>query len=97
MTLKCAHCGDADDLDLNIDPADMCDGMKVECFACGEESIVWQGELVTQDDYHEYVCDSQAARRYEDAAYGNDRDEDFTNGRWESGYRNGREDFRSDC
>jgi hypothetical protein len=92
--MKCAHCGD-DGFSVNIE--DYEDGQSFECGACGETSVVWCGELVDRDTYHENYCDSQAAARYEDAAYGDDREEDFTEGRWESGYRNGREDFRSDC
>ncbi len=95
--MKCAHCEEEEDLDLDCDPADMCDGMRVECGACGETSVVWLGELVTQDDYHEAVSDSQAAARDEDRAHGDDREHYRSEGRWESGYRNGREDFRSDC
>jgi hypothetical protein len=95
--LRCPHCGESDELDLDCDPADLCDGMLVLCEACEETSVVWLGELVTRDDYHEYSCDSQAAARDEDRAHGDDREEYISGGRWESGYRNGREDFRSDC
>jgi hypothetical protein len=63
---------------------------------CGEEYWYWVGRLVSQDEYHEYSCDSAAARRYEDSAYGDD-DEivSYRGGRFrdrEDGY----EDFHSD-
>lgn len=90
---KCAHCGEEDDLDLNVDPADLEDGERIECFACGETSVVWCGELVDADTYHESYCDSQAAERYEDAAYGDDREYYIES----SGRRDpDREDFHSD-
>lgn len=92
--MKCAHCGESDDLDFEgIDPADMEDGMRIECLACGETSVVWLGELVTQDDYHEYRCDSIAAGRFEEYAHGDDREYYIES----SGRRDpDREDFHSD-
>ena len=76
----------------------MSDGDRIYCNACGEHYYFWCGEAVDADTYHENYCDSQAAGKCEEAAYGDDREEySSSGGRWESGYRNGREDFRSDC
>lgn len=50
------------------------------------------GDNVSADDYHEYACDSEAASRYEDAAYSDDREHYILSPRT-SYYR---EDFHSD-
>lgn len=70
--LKCPECKCACD----ITPSrDLEDGDVVECMGCGEEWYVWLNQLVDADEYHENYCDSQAAQKYEDMAYGDDREE----------------------
>lgn len=92
--LKCPECKCGCDLDPTTD---LEDGDVVECMGCGEESYYWAGQLIDSDTYHENYCDSQAAERDEESAHGDDREHYISGGRWEGGYRNGREDFRSDC
>jgi hypothetical protein len=87
--VKCPHC--SYEFELNMDNWE--DGDVVCCDNCGEDCHVWCNALVDADTYHENYCDSQAAARYEDAAYGDDREHYIeSSGR----SRGDREDFHSD-
>ena len=95
----CPHCGETEEWQLDgcyIAMDDLTDGDHVMCSACGEVFRFWQGQMVDDDTYHEYRSDSLAAAKYEEDAHGDDR-EHYLEGGWSGGYRNGREDFRSDC
>ncbi len=87
--LKCPECKCGCDLSQTTD---LEDGDVVECMGCGEEWYVWLNQLIDADEYHENYCDSQAAAKYEEMAYGDDR-EDYAPTRSSSYYR---EDFHSD-
>jgi predicted RNA-binding Zn-ribbon protein involved in translation (DUF1610 family) len=68
VTVTCPHCGEEVEIDEDVveqDDVIVCDG-------CGEQSVYWNGALVTADDAHEYRCDSLASRDYEERAYGSE-------------------------
>lgn len=69
MECKCPFCKEVIEVSKNLENED-----RVECEACGEESYLWVGRLVDQDDLHEYRSDSIAAGQFEERAYGR-RDE----------------------
>lgn len=69
QNLKCPECNCGCDLSQTTD---LEDGDVVECDGCGEEFYYWCGSLVDEDEYHEYSCDSVAAGRFEEMAYGSD-------------------------
>ncbi len=66
--LACAYCGNTDDLDPD-DPSELDDGDTVECGECGEESRMWSGVLVDENEYHESFCESKAAEHEDDYAH----------------------------
>lgn len=73
----CAHCKQPVEVDWDtcdaLNPGeDPVDGDCVECPHCQKENYFWNNQLVTVDDYHEFRCDSIAAARFEDRAYGRD-------------------------
>jgi hypothetical protein len=46
-----------------------------DCDECLECNYVIGDRVMSYDDYYESCCESAEAARYEEAAYGNDRDE----------------------
>jgi hypothetical protein len=74
--LVCAYCREPHDLSED-DPNALDNGDSVYCDACGETSYMWNGELVDDNDLHEFQCDSRAAARTEEYAHGG-RDDDFS-------------------
>lgn len=73
--LKCAHC-QSTDLDVAF-PEELEDGDMVECEECGEESFMWCGQLVDENEYDEAYAESACAARDEGRAHGGDEAFDY--------------------
>ncbi len=66
--LRCAHCKSSE-LDV-LHPEELEEGDMVECEDCGEESFLWCGQLVDENEYDESVAESACAARDEGRAHG---------------------------
>jgi DNA-directed RNA polymerase subunit RPC12/RpoP len=69
MIYHCWSCKEEYDID-NLE-----DGDSFTCDECQEVNYILCERAIDNDEYNEIMADSLAALRYEEAAYGNDRDE----------------------
>ena len=82
-TYTCYHCHEKNEVE------ELVSDDHFSCFTCDETNYVVGTRTMDRDEYHESVCDSHDSVRYEEAAYGHDRDDfgpeypTFSDNRWD--------------
>jgi predicted RNA-binding Zn-ribbon protein involved in translation (DUF1610 family) len=67
IILQCWNCKEELELDSDFDTEDP---NPIECGNCGEICVVRGNRTISTDEDYEGRCDSEASKRYEEAAYG---------------------------